>query len=104
MRHPAAPSAEPGSGPGDQQPLRRVPDRMSLLGVRASHLIAWQFIVLIVIAAQSRRGPAHWSILAVAALGLAMTVPRWRRRWLYQWLVTAWRFRRAGPMPGGPVS
>ncbi|HMH92231.1 MAG TPA: type VII secretion protein EccE, partial [Streptosporangiaceae bacterium] len=59
---------------------------------------------MIVIVALTRRGPVQWSLMAVVALGLGLTVPRWRRRWPYQWLLTAWGFRRAGHMPGGPVS
>jgi type VII secretion protein EccE len=103
MGHPATSSAVPPAGSGDQQRLRRVPDRLSLLGMRPGHLIAWQVIALIVIVALTRRGPAQWSLLAMAALGLGLTVPRWRCRWSYQWLLAAWGFRRAVPMPGEPL-
>jgi type VII secretion protein EccE len=76
---------------------------MSLLGVRAGHLIAWQVIALIAAVALARRGTAQWPLLAVAALGLGLTVPRWRRRWSYQWLLTAWQFRRSRGGAGEPL-
>src|SRR5260370_38197714 len=34
---------------------------------------------------------------AAALLGFCLTVPRWRHRWAYEWLLTAWGFRRVTP-------
>jgi type VII secretion protein EccE len=76
-----------------QRPAR-MPDRMSLLGVPAGQLIAWQLILLAAAGAASRHGPAEYAFGAVAVLGFCLTVPRWRHRWAYQWLLTAWGFHR----------
>src|SRR5260370_16325468 len=34
---------------------------------------------------------------AAALLGFCLTVPRWRHQWAYEWLLTAWGFRRVTP-------
>src|SRR5580658_4730835 len=74
---------------------RRLPDRMSLLGIQAGQVIAWQLIVVAGAFAVTLRGPAHWVLAAVALAGCSLTVPRWQHRWAYEWLFTLWSFRRA---------
>jgi type VII secretion protein EccE len=82
---------------------RRLPDRMSLLGIQAGQVIAWQLIVVAGAFAVTLRGPAHWVLAAVALAGCSLTVPRWQHRWAYEWLFTLWSFRRASrPDRGEP--
>jgi type VII secretion protein EccE len=68
---------------------------MSVLGVRAGQVVAWQLIAAAVAVALVRGGPIHLVLGGAALLGLLLTVPRWRHRWAYEWLGTAWGFRRA---------
>ena len=82
----------PATPPRPRLPLL---DRMSVLGLRAGQLMAWQLIAAAAIVAVARPGPARWPLAAAAALGLSLTVPRWRHRWAYEWLLTAWSFPRA---------
>src|ERR1700683_2943557 len=73
----------------------RLPDRMSVLGVRAGQLLAWQLIVAAGAVALVRSGPVQWVLGGAALVGVLLTVPRWHHRWAYEWLGTAWGFRRA---------
>lgn len=80
-----------------------------MLGVRPGQLIAWQLIAAAAAVVLTHSGTARWALGGVAALGLCLTVPRWRHRWAHEWLLTAWGFRRdrravarrsaAGPTP-----
>jgi type VII secretion protein EccE len=72
---------------------------MSVLGVRAGQLLAWQLIVAAGAVALVRSGPVQWVLGGAALLGVLLTVPRWHHRWAYEWLGTAWGFRRAR-LPG----
>ncbi len=86
---------------------RRLPGRSgrpSWLGMRAGQVMAWQLIIVLAIVALTERGPARAALGGAALLGCCLTVPRWRHRWLYQWLLTAWGFRRSGrPPPAHPA-
>jgi type VII secretion protein EccE len=89
-----APAAAPGAVPPS-------PDQMPVSGpVGLGQVLAWEVIAaLLVVAAALRHHERCWAFVAVAVLGLLLTVPRWRDRWAYQWLLTGWRFfrmRRAG--------
>jgi type VII secretion protein EccE len=75
---------------------------MSLLGMSAGQLIGWQLLAAAAVVALTHRGPARWAFGAVALLGFCLTVPRWRHRWAYEWLLTAWGFRR-GPRTSLPA-
>jgi type VII secretion protein EccE len=68
---------------------------MSVLGVRAGHLLAWQLIAVAGAVALVRSGPIQWVLGGAALLGVLLTVPRWHHRWAYEWLGTTWGFRRA---------
>jgi type VII secretion protein EccE len=83
----------PALPPGDVPPS---PDQMPVRGpVGLGQVLAWEVIAaLLVVAAVLRHHERCWAFVAVAALGLLLTVPRWRDRWAYEWLLTRWRFRR----------
>ena len=72
------------------------PDQMPAGGpFGMGQLMAWQVIAALgVVAAVWRADPGRWVLAAVAGLGLLLTVPRWRHRWAFQWVATAWRFSR----------
>src|SRR5215472_8330145 len=80
---------------GDPRPGGRLPHRMSLLGLRVGQVIGWQLIIVVTVIAMREHGPQRWAVGAIALTGCCLTVPRWRHRWAYEWLCTAWRFRRS---------
>jgi type VII secretion protein EccE len=88
-------------GPGPQRPAR-LPGRMTVLGLRAGQLIAWQLTAVAAVVALILRGPGTWALGAAALLGFCLTVPRWQHRWAYEWILTAWRFHR-GPHTSLPA-
>jgi type VII secretion protein EccE len=82
-----------------------MPHPVSMLGVRAGQILAWQVIALAAVVTVTQRGPGHWAAGAVTLLGGLLTIPRWRHRWAWEWLLTAVSFRRAGrPLAAGPMA
>src|ERR1700722_18768347 len=82
----------------------RLSYRRSVLGVRIGQFICWQLIAVLVILAVIRRGPAYSALGGLAGVAGGLTLARWRHRWGYEWLLTAWTFgltrrrlARAGP-------
>lgn len=68
--------------------------RRSVLGASVGQFIGWQIVAVAVAIALTRRGPVSWALIAVALLGCVLTMARWRHRWAYEWLITAWTHRR----------
>jgi type VII secretion protein EccE len=68
--------------------------RRSVLGASVGLFIGWQLVAVAVAIALTTRGPAAWALIAAALAGGAATMLRWRNRWAYQWLITAWTHRR----------
>jgi type VII secretion protein EccE len=105
----ADPPGRPGTaagtaGPGPRR-LTRMPSGRSLLGVRAGQLVAWQLTAIVAAGALAERGHMRWALGAVALLGCCLTVPKWRHRWAYEWLLTAASFLRAQrALPAAPAS
>jgi ESX secretion system protein EccE len=103
-------SQQPGSHarPGHTYPPRPtllLVDRMSVLGVPAWQLMVWQLMAAAAVVAFAQVGVVRWVLVGAVVVGLAITVPRWRHRWAYQWLVMAWSFRRARrAASGAPVA
>jgi ESX secretion system protein EccE len=83
MHHPATQS---------QVAPPRLSYRRSVLGVRIGQFICWQLIAVLVILSVIRHGLAYSVIGGVAIAAGGLTIARWRHRWGYEWLVTAWTF------------
>ena len=82
-----------------------MPHPTSLLGVRAGQILAWEVIALAAVVTVTQRGPGHWAAGAVMLLGCLLTIPRWRHRWAWEWLLTAVSFRHARrPLAAGPMT
>ena len=98
---PVTPAGTAGPAP---RRLTRMPSGQSLLGVRAGQLVAWQLTAIMAAGALAERGHMRWALGAVALLGCCLTVPKWRHRWAYEWLLTAASFHRARRALPGPAS
>lgn len=80
----------------------RLTGRKTVLGLSVGQLMGWQLVAVAAVVALTLRGPAEWALGAAALLGFCLTAPRWRHRWAYEWLLTAWGFRR-GPRTSLPA-
>jgi type VII secretion protein EccE len=76
------------------QALPRLAYRRSVLGVRVGQFVGWQIVAVAVAVALATRGPVSWALSGVALAGFGLTMLRWRRRWAYEWLATAWTHRQ----------
>jgi len=65
-----------------------------VLGARVGQFIGWQVVVVAIAIALTRRGPVSWALIAAALVWCVLTMARWRNRWAYEWLITAWTHRR----------
>ena len=75
--------------------------RRPVLGASVGQFIGWQIVAVAIAIALTRRGPVSWALIAVALAGCVLTMVRWRHRWAYQWLISAfthWR-ERSGSRP-----
>src|SRR3984957_8080476 len=73
--------------------LPRLSRQRSVLGVRVGQFIGWQIVAIAVVVAIAERGPESWGMSGVALAGCGLTMARWRNRWAFEWLITAWTHR-----------
>src|SRR5260370_29696012 len=84
------------NGAATSRALPRLSRRRSVFGVRVGQFVGWQIIAVAVAIALTKRGSVSWALSSVALAGCCLTMLRWKRRWAYEWLVSALAHRNEG--------
>ncbi|MEU8526640.1 type VII secretion protein EccE [Streptomyces sp. NPDC048629] len=67
-----------------------------VLGIRLGQLVAWELSAMLLVFGVLSSGPARFPALGLGVLLLVGTAVRMQRRWMYDWLLTRFRFRSRG--------
>ncbi|SDM43964.1 type VII secretion protein EccE [Streptomyces sp. cf386] len=93
---PTREAGEPAAVPGRRNTRVRQRANRPVLGVRLGQLVAWQLVLVLLAVGAFTTSPGRLFALPAALLLLVATAVRWKRRWLYEWLLTAVRFQTRG--------